>query len=221
MDERDPLDVIPAELRQVLRDRTGWFLIGGQAVRCFSPYRPSRDVDIGVGSAEALADLFEHLQSSGRVEVLERSVDTIHLHFEGINVSLFVLDLLSEHVIGRRIDVTGVLATKLHAILDRGTRRDFFDLYVVLQTHSLGIAECLAAMREVYGRKVNEPLLLRALTYFDDADREPPLQGEGPEDFGIVKDFFLSRVGNLIVPPTRSLRIQGNVVDVAPVEPES
>jgi hypothetical protein len=143
------------------------------------------------------------------------------MHFEGINVSLFVLDLLSAHVVDRRIDVTGVLATKLHAILDRGTRRDFFDLYVVLQTHSLGIAECLAAMKEVYGRKVNEPLLLRALTYFDDADREPPLQGEGPEDFGIVKDFFLSRVGNLIVPPTRALRIQGNVVDVAHVEAES
>ena len=47
----------------------------------------------------------------------------------------------------RRLDVTGILATKLHAILDRGLRRDFFDLYVMLQQQRLGIAEGLAAMR--------------------------------------------------------------------------
>lgn len=30
--------------------------------------------------------------------------------------------------------------------------------------HSLGIAECLAAVRQVYRQKVNDKLLLRALT---------------------------------------------------------
>ena len=48
-------------------------------------------------------------------------------------MSVFVLDKLAPFVEDRRLTVTGLLATKLHAILDRGFRRDFFDLYVLLR----------------------------------------------------------------------------------------
>ena len=68
----------------------------------------------------------------------ERSADTVHLLWNGIKVSVFVLPHLGRHVEDRHLDVTGILATKLHAILDRGLRRDFFDLYVMLQQHRLG-----------------------------------------------------------------------------------
>jgi hypothetical protein len=53
-----------------------WFVIGGQAVRCFCPYRPSRDVDFGVTRAEDLDDLVRQLEGRGRVEILERTADT-------------------------------------------------------------------------------------------------------------------------------------------------
>lgn len=107
-----------------------------------------------------------------------------------------------------------VLATKLHAILDRGTRRDFFDLYVTLQTQRFGIVECLRALRVVYEADVDEGLLLRALTYFDDAEREASLPHEGRKDWTTVKDFFVQRVGALLIPPERALEIQARVVDV-------
>jgi hypothetical protein len=110
--------------------------------------------------------------------------------------------------------VTGLLATKLHAILDRGTRRDFFDLYVILRRNSLGIAECLSALRQVFRQEVNDGLLLRAVTYFDDAEREASLPGEGQGDWELVKDFFWTRVGQLLVPPARELQIEARRVDV-------
>jgi hypothetical protein len=110
--------------------------------------------------------------------------------------------------------VTGLLATKLHAILDRGTRRDFFDLYVTLQANGLGIAECLSAMRRVFRQELNDGLLLKALTRFVDADREAALPGEGPGDWETVKEFFRTRVGHLLIPPSRELAIQRRVVDV-------
>ncbi|MBI4880837.1 MAG: nucleotidyl transferase AbiEii/AbiGii toxin family protein [Planctomycetes bacterium] len=210
----DPVAVMPSVLGRAVGDLPYWFVIGGQAVRCFCPYRPSRDVDFGVRRAENLEDLLRQLEKRGRVDVLERGPDTVHLRFDGIDVSIFVLDLLAPFVEGRRLTATGILATKLHAILDRGVRRDFFDLYVTLQQHSLGIAECLSAMRQVYRQELNEPLLLRALTYFDDAEREARLPGEGPDDWQTVKQFFLSRVGQLLVPPMRELEIQKRVVDV-------
>ena len=56
--------------------------------------------------------------------------------------------------------------------------------------------------------------MLRALTYFDDADREAALPGEGKTDWRDVKDYFLIQVGSLLVPPSRRLDIQSRAVDV-------
>lgn len=210
----NPTSVIPAPLGEAVEEIPYWFVIGGQAVRCFSPYRPSRDVDFGVARAEDMEDLIRQLESRGTVEMVERTSDTAHLKFNGIDVSVFVLEMLAPFVENRRLTSTGILATKLHAILDRGVRRDFFDLYITLQNNSLGIAECLQAIRKVYRQDVNESLLLRALTYFDDADREARLPGEGPGDWDAVKNFFLTRVGNLLIPPARELEIQKREVDV-------
>ena len=214
MGPREPVDVMPPPIGRAVADLPYWFVIGGQAVRCFCPYRPSRDVDFGVTNASDLDDLVQQLQRRGHVEIAERSVDTVHLRFDGIDVSIFVLAMLSPFVSDRRLSVTGLLATKLHAILDRGTRRDFFDLYVTLHRHALGIAECLAAMRQVYRQELNDTLLLRALTFFDDAEREAALPGEGPDDWTMVKEFFWNRVGQLLIPPARELQIERRVVDV-------
>ncbi len=209
-----PRQVLPAELARAVDDIPYWFVIGGQAVRCFAPYRPSRDVDFGVESAADLDDLVEQLRGRGEVEIQERASDTIHLAWNGLKVSAFVLDHLTPFTEDQHLDVTGLLATKLHAILDRGLRRDFFDLYVLLEQERLGVASMLTAIRKVYSGKIDDGLLLRALTYFDDADREAPLPGEGPRDWRIVRDFFLVQVGSLLVPPGRRLAIQERKVDV-------
>lgn len=209
-----PAEVMPEPLASAVDPVPYWFVIGGQAVRCFAPYRPSRDVDFGVDSAANLDDLVEQLRQRGPVEIQERAPDTVHLLWNGIKVSAFVLDFLVPHVADRHLDVTGILATKLHAILDRGLRRDFFDLYVMLEQHRLGIAAALAAIRTVYRKPIDDGLLLRALTYFDDAEREAPLPGEGPNDLQLVKRYFLVQVGSLLVPPMRPLAIQAQQVDV-------
>jgi hypothetical protein len=209
-----PLQIMPRALASAVDPLPYWFVIGGQAVRCFAPYRPSRDVDFGIDKPANLDDMVDQLSRKGRVEIQERARDTVHLLWNGIKVSVFVLEFLVPHVEDRRLDVTGVLATKLHAILDRGLRRDFFDLYVMLQHHRLGIASVLAAIRSVYQGAIDDGLLLRALTYFDDADREAPLPGEGPSDWNAVKDYFQVQAGSLLTPPMRRLAIRTQRVDV-------
>lgn len=210
-----PEQVIPGELRPVVDPIPYWFVIGGHAVRCLCPYRPTRDVDFGVREATSLDELLDELRRSGEVEILERGDDTVHLRWEGIGVSIFLLEEIGRFTEERRLTVEGILATKLHAILDRGARRDFFDLYVVLEDQQLGIAECLRALRTVYRQEINDSLVLRALTYFDDADREAALPGEGESDWKRVKEFFLSRVGQLLIPPSEPLEIQRRRVDVS------
>jgi hypothetical protein len=209
-----PSQIIPRVLASAVEPLPYWFVIGGQAVRCFAPYRPSRDVDFGIDKPANLDDMVDQLSRQGRVEIQERARDTVHLLWNGIKVSVFVVEFLVPHVEDRHLDVTGVLATKLHAILDRGLRRDFFDLYVMLQQQRLGIVSVLAAIRSVYHAAIDEGLLLRALTYFDDADRETPLPGEAPSDWGEVKDYFQVQVGSLLTPPMRRLTIQAQTADV-------
>jgi hypothetical protein len=209
-----PSQVIPRELAVAVDELPYWFVIGGQAIRCFAPYRPSRDVDFGIGKAGNLGDLVEQLAARGRVEIQERGADTVQLLWNGIKVSAFVVPHLAAHVEDRHLDLTGILATKLHVILDRGLRRDFFDLYVMLQQHRLGIAAVLGAIRSVYPGQIDDGLMLRALTYFDDAEREAALPGEGRSDWRSVKEYFLSQVGALLTPPARRLAIQAQTADV-------
>jgi len=211
-----PAQIIPPALAHAVDPLPYWFVIGGQAVRCFAPYRPSRDVDFGIITPADLDDLLGQLSRQGTLEIQERSDDTVHLLWRGIKVSVFVVPHLATHVEDRHLDVTGILATKLHVILDRGLRRDFFDLYVMLQQHRLGIAAVLGAIRSVHQGQIDDGLMLRALTYFDDADREALLPGEGRADWIAVKDYFLRQVGALLTPPMRRLEIQAHVVDVEP-----
>lgn len=218
MRKYDATDVIPERVARALAKDPFWFVIGGHAVRCFCPYRPSDDVDFGVATAKDIAAFVAKLRTKGRVAILERAKDTIHLQFEGTDVSIFALPKLRQHTEGHSLSTHGVLATKLHAILDRGTRRDFFDLYVMLEQERMGLIDCLGAIREVYATEVNDGLVLRAVTYFDDAEREAPLPGEGPKDWHRVKTFFVDAASALVTPPSAALDIQERVVDVRGVK---
>jgi hypothetical protein len=209
-----PTDVMPEPIARAVPREHYWFVIGGQAVRCLYPYRPSRDVDFGVGAAKDVRALVGAFKKRGKVEIVEQSTDTVHFTFDGVAVSVFALPRLVPFTEGMALGVTGLLATKLHAILDRGTRRDFFDLYVLLCEERLGISECLAAIRTVYATEVNDGLLLRALCYFEEASAEARLPGEGPNDWRTVTRFFERAVGALVVPPTERLSIQSRRVDV-------
>lgn len=49
-----PQQVMPQALASAVEPIPYGFVIGGQAVRCFAPYRPSRDVDFGIDSPRFL-----------------------------------------------------------------------------------------------------------------------------------------------------------------------
>lgn len=209
-----PLEVMPASVARALGRDPFWFVIGGHAVRCFCPYRPSNDVDFGVENAKDLKALLRRLAKQGELVVLERSEGTVHAQLDGVDVSFFVLPGVQRHTEKHTLTAEGILATKLHAILDRGTRRDFFDLYVMLEQERFGLVDCFRAIRSIYRTEVNEGLLLRAVTYFEDAEAEARLPGEGTRDWERVRAFFVTAAGALVTPPQVTLEIQSRVVDV-------
>jgi len=87
---------------------------------------------------------------------------------------------------------------KLIAIGQRGTKRDFVDLYFICQS-GWQLADLLQQIPQKY-RTVSYPSyhLLRALAYFEDAERDVSPQMLVEWDWAAVKEFFEGEVRVLV-----------------------
>lgn len=87
-----------------------------------------------------------------------------------------------------------IAAMKMNAICGRGTKKDFYDIYTLLQTYSL------KDMLQFYDSKFrsdNSWMALRSLQYFDDADNseEPELVQQFPK-WEEIKESITSAVNS-------------------------
>lgn len=160
--------------------RRGFYLAGGTAVALRLGHRQSVDLDWFTG--EQIVDplrLAAQMQDEGLAfETAQVDRGTLHGAMSGVRVSLLEYrypllqpsDVWSECgcIVAALDDIASM---KLSAIAQRGSRKDFVDLY------ALGSKHCsLAQMLELYARKFSiEDIahVLYSLSYFDDADREP------------------------------------------------
>jgi hypothetical protein len=89
---------------------------------------------------------------------------------------------------------------KLVAVSGRGSRKDFVDLYFMLR----GGAPLDALLRELpmkYGEgRVNTYHVLKSLTYFEDAEAEPPPDMLMPFDWKECKRFFVREARAIVLP---------------------
>ena len=85
---------------------------------------------------------------------------------------------------------------KLDTIANRGSRRDFVDLYVAAQ--AFGIREIFVWFENKYSSlSYNRTHLFKALTYFGDAERDPLPDMRAPLEWDAVKRFFAAEVPRL------------------------
>ena len=100
--------------------------------------------------------------------------------------------------VGLEVEVAGLrdlAAMKLLAISRRGLRRDFWDLARILDT-GLPLDDALLAYQLRFGRGAGDLYpVLRALTWFDDAERDPILPaGLTPAGWAEIRASFERRV---------------------------
>lgn len=87
----------------------------------------------------------------------------------------------------RLADIPDIAAMKLAAATNRGTRKDFVDIYFLLQKYSL------RQMLDWYNEKYpdgNDYLVLRSIVYFDDAELEPMPNMLTPVEWKSVTDII-------------------------------
>lgn len=156
----------------------GFYLAGGTALALRLGHRRSADFDWFC--AEAVGDVFRlarTLQEAAplRVEATERG--TLHARVFKVRVSFieYRYPLLRPTTAWRDEGVNlasleDLASMKLAAIAQRGSRKDFVDVFA-LGRH-ISLARALRHFSKKYGtRDVGH--VLYALTYFDDAEREP------------------------------------------------
>jgi hypothetical protein len=91
-------------------------------------------------------------------------------------------------------DPRDIAAMKIAAMADRGTKRDFIDLYFILAIDKI---TTLSAVLKLYDRKFkkfrqNKIHILKSLSYFEDADKEEMPKMIKLVDWKIVKEFFIA-----------------------------
>jgi hypothetical protein len=155
---------------------SGLRLVGGTALALKIGHRRSIDIDLFGRLDTDMYTLSQTLNSLGKVTLLNQT-ENIHVYLvNGIKVDLvnypypWLFDFITEDGI-RLADSKDIAAMKLAAITGRGTKKDFIDLYFLLEQYSL--SEIVSFYKNKYADG-SVFLVMKSLTYFDDADREQP-----------------------------------------------
>lgn len=150
-------------------------LVGGTALALQLGHRRSDDLDL-FGAWEEGVSLEEELRDCGGRVVREGGRGRLRFFtVDGIKVdcAAYAYPWLRPAVEEERIRLAGVediAAMKLSAVTNRGTKKDFVDLFFLLQRFSL--SEMLGWYQEKY-ESGSVYLVLRSLVYFEDADPDP------------------------------------------------
>lgn len=200
---QDFLAGIAAHLPRTLR---GWTLAGGTGLAMHLGHRVSEGFDFFKTTAADLNRLLETLQALGPSEVLLEDDRTLTLLLKGLKFSFFLIRdpfvfPTASYSFFEVADVRDIALMKLVAIANRGSRKDFVDLYCILR-RGQGLQELFSWLPGKYGKgRVNEYQLLKSLCFFEDAEQEPqPIMLE-PCNWQECKAFFLREARAIILPP--------------------
>lgn len=168
----DTLDVLKLTMAEpALKDFT---LVGGTALALFYGHRISEDIDLFTWKKFDVDYLLNDLSTRIDLKINLKTPIGAHLFIGNVKTDLVYFPIPP---IRDSIEVNGVrllndedlAAMKLNAIANRGARKDFYDLFFLLQKFK--IKELIELFQEKF--KTQDVFgLARSLTYFEDADQE-------------------------------------------------
>lgn len=173
-----------------------FILVGGTSLALQLGHRNSVDIDM-FGNQDIDQYLFiERLKKFGTVEVSQSSKNIMITSINGIKVDFVNYNypvLKDSKTINsiRLSSLEDIAAMKLNAILGRGSKKDFIDLYFLLNEYSL------TQILKFYNQKYldgSEFLVVKSLTYFEDADIQPDPKMYKIFDWTICKQKIIDEV---------------------------
>tara|TARA_A100000171_G_scaffold44186_1_gene46798 strand:- start:1746 stop:2372 length:627 start_codon:yes stop_codon:yes gene_type:complete len=177
--QRKTVDTATLELLidlQGIDSLQGFSLGGGTALALKFGHRISVDLDLFTMQPFDTEDVISAIRHQLKdVSVLNMNRNSLSLSIQGVKVdvlshqyALLEPPEIIESV--RFLSTQDIAAMKLSAVVQRGSKKDFFDLIELLIHYSL--PQLLA----FYGQKYSEDnyfYVLKSMTYFQDAEEEP------------------------------------------------
>ena len=170
-------------------------LVGGTSLALQYGHRTSVELDF-FGTFDSELSFSSILRRYGQLTIVKESSKIKVYLLDGIKVDFVHYDY---PWLEAPIQADGLIlatppdiaAMKVNAIEGRGSKKDFIDLYYLLQRYTL------AEILDFYKQKYPEHSVFRALmsmSYFDDADMQPTPRMFTNVSWDEVKEYILSQV---------------------------
>ena len=166
-------------------------LAGGTALALHLGHRISVDLDFFTHQPFDSEQLFAQLQEdlSAPMEAIGRAENTLNLIIDDVKVDFlrhaYPLVQPMQTIDQLRLYTSAdIAAMKLSAIANRGSRKDFYDVYFLLQSYPL--QELMTFFTKKYGKGL-EFMIYKSLLYFEDAEQEPEIMALQKVGWNTVK----------------------------------
>lgn len=152
-----------------------FFLVGGTALALQMGHRISIDLDLFTPQPFDKNDLLEALSAELDVSLESEGASMLITYIEEVKVDFVKMGypvlfppLVIEGV--RMLDIRDIAPMKLKAVVQRGSKKDFYDIFFLLDR--LTLSEMLRLFQEKF--KQQEIFhVIKSLTYFEDAEKSP------------------------------------------------
>ena len=180
-----------------------FYLAGGTALALQLGHRWSEDLDF---FSEHKFDSFSLIAGLSKIDeflVTGQEEGTVHGLMENVKLSFlyYPYSLLEDFQVYRGIKVAGIrdiALMKIMALVQRGTKRDFIDLYFI-EKEAIKIEELINLFSQKFRITSYQPMLVyKSLGYFEDADREVTPKMFKEVSWEEIKSYFLRRQVELL-----------------------
>lgn len=178
-----------------------YYLAGGTALALQVGHRMSYDLDIFGKLPIPHESILEQLTKLGEVIVTDNFDNVSRFEVNKIKVDIvrYRYNLLKPlvNVDGIRLaSLEDIAAMKIYAIVSRGVKRDFFDLYTFLGMFSLSEMIDLASAKYPESVKLH---IIKSLIFFDDAEEDEDPRMFKTITWGQVKEKIKEEVKKLVL----------------------
>lgn len=180
----------------------GFYLAGGTAITIKYSHRFSDDFDFFLFPDDN-RELFHLLNNFKPDKIIGLDNSTLIFIINNVKFSFFKYPykLLKSPIYNEKLNIhiasdDDLIAMKSIAIIQRGEKKDFFDLWFLMNQNNLNLEKIIKLNLDKYETVFNPSLFFKAIIFFDDAEQQR-IDSIEPQ-WGKIKSFFRKEVNRYI-----------------------
>ena len=173
----------------------GFYLAGGTGLALQLGHRTSKDLDFFSPKKFSPRKIIQELSKLGEFILEKESWGTVNGILEKVRISFLFYPPSLLNPPKKFLDIkianpVDIALMKIIAIGNRGMKKDFIDLYFIIQK-VMSLDELFALLPKKFKKVRYEPYhLILGLTYFKDADKEPMPEMFSKVNWPEIKRYF-------------------------------